>query len=117
MWVSFLLVSSLLLIEPSTGCYTAQTAGSWGWGLVQPGWRRRMKRSTSTAISQAYGKLHPDLIDRHAMENFLRFDLNRDGLIALEEAKRINATIKDFERVDANNDGFVHPAEFDASLK
>ena len=77
-----------------------------------------MKRSTSTAISQAYGKLHPDLIDRHAMENFLRFDLNRDGLISLEEANRsINTTIEEFAQVDVNNDGFVQPAEFDTSLK
>ena len=150
MLISFLLVSSLLLIDPSTGCCcnikwscgcnafgcNCVTVNGWckkwyHWqGIYQECYsskgrerqeycpdRRRMKRSTSTAISQAYGKLHPDLIDRHAMENFLRFDLNRDGLIALEEAKRINATIKDFERVDANNDGFVHPAEFDASLK
>ena len=46
--------------------------------------RRRMKRSVATTIAQAYGKIHPDLIDRHEMETFLRFDLNRDGLISLE---------------------------------
>ena len=75
-----------------------------------------MKRSTT--IAQAYGKIHPDLIDRHEMETFLRFDLNRDGLISLEEANRsINTTIEEFAQVDVNNDGFVHPAELDASLK
>ena len=74
-----------------------------------------MKRSTT--IVQAYGEIHPDLIDRHEMETFLRFDLNRDGLISLEEANRSNATIEQFAQVDANNDGFVHPAEFDESLK
>ena len=80
--------------------------------------RRRMKRSVATTIAQAYGEIHPDLIDRHEMETFLRFDLNRDGLISLEEANRsINATIEEFAQVDANNDGFVHPAELDASLK
>ena len=90
--------------------------------------RRRMKIFVSTrhrsfysspvwaAISQTYGEIHPDLIDRHEMETFLRFDLNRDGLISLEEANRSNATIEQFAQVDANNDGFVHPAEFDASL-
>ena len=34
--------------------------------------RRRMKRSTT--IAQAYGKIHPDLIDRHEIETFLRFE-------------------------------------------
>ena len=69
-------------------------------------------------ITQAYGEIHPDLIDRHEMENFLHFDLNRDGLISLEEANRsINATIEEFAQVDANNDGFVHPAKLDVSLK
>ena len=86
-------------------------------------YRRRMKRSVATTISQAYGELYSDLIDRREMENFLRFDLNRDGLVSLEEANRSNATIEEVKQVDANNeqiyhcnDGFVHTAEFDASL-
>ena len=40
------------------------------------------------------------------MEKFLHFDLNRNGLISLEEANRSNATIEQFKQVDANNDGF-----------
>ena len=170
MLISFVLVSSLLLIDSSTGCCcnikwscgcnafgcNCVTVNGWckkvydsvthgGHVLIQPlcsnpgfgfnsgctvCWssqgkkdqeycpaeRRRMKRSTT--IAQAYGNIHPDLIDRHEMETFLRFDLNRDGLISLEEANRsINTTIEQFAQVDANNDGFVHPAEFDASLK
>ena len=50
------------------------------------------------------------------MEKFLHFDLNRNGLISFEEANRSKATIEQFKQVDANNDGFVHPSEFDASL-
>ena len=68
MWVFFLLVSSLLLIDPSTG-------------------------------SQAFGKIHPGLSDRHAME--LHFDINRDGKISLEEEEL----------------GHQHPAEFDLISK
>ena len=177
MWVPFLLFSSLLLIDPSTGCCcnhyescecnwvgcNCNTVNGWckkgyygpvkhgghvsikplcwnpGFGL-QAGClvcyssegagtgredgkdeeycphRRRLKRSVATTIIQAYGEIHPDLIDRHEMENFLRFDLNRDGLVSLEEANRSNATIEEFKQVDANNEGFVHPSEFDASL-
>ena len=40
-------------------------------------------------------------------------------MISLEEAKVLNssnATIGEFEKVDVDNDGFVHPAEFDVSL-
>ena len=71
------------------------------------------------AISQAYSGLYDHLIERDAMENFLSFDLNRDGLISLEEAMetiRSNSTVDDFKEVDVNNDGFVHPSEFDLSL-
>ena len=50
------------------------------------------------------------------MENFFSFDLNRDGLISLEEATVTNATEEEFKKVDKDNDGLVHPAEFDASL-
>ena len=53
------------------------------------------------------------------MENFLSFDLNRNGLISLEEAMETvssNGTVDDFKEVDVDNDGFVHPSEFDFSL-
>ena len=53
------------------------------------------------------------------MEKFLRFDQNQDCLISLEEAivsNRRNATIEEFEQVDVDYDGFVHPSKFDASL-
>ena len=71
------------------------------------------------AISQAYSGLYDHLIERDAMENFLSFDLNRDGLISLEEAMetiRSNGTVDEFKKVDVDNDGFVHPSEFDLSL-
>ena len=70
------------------------------------------------AISEAYGGLYSHLIERHAMENFLTFDVNRDGLISLEEAMETNnkSTVEEFQQVDVNNDGFVHPSEFDLSL-
>ena len=80
---------------------------------------RRRKRSLVLAISEAYGGLYGHLIERHAMENFLTFDVNRDGLISLEEAmdsSSSNGTIDEFQQVDVNNDGFVHPSEFDLSL-
>ena len=75
-----------------------------------------MKRSLSSAISKAYRELYREKIERAAMENFFSFDLNRDGLISLEEAMVTNATEEDFKKVDKDNDGLVHPAEFDASL-
>ena len=71
------------------------------------------------AISEAYGGLYSHLIGRHAMENFLTFDLNRDGMISLEEAmdsSSSNGTVDQFKQVDVNNDGFVQPSEFDLSL-
>ena len=80
---------------------------------------RRRKRSVASAVSQAYGELYSHLIERHAMKNFLAFDLNRDGMISLEEAmdsSSSNGTIDEFRQVDVNNDGFVHPSEFDLSL-
>ena len=59
-------------------------------------------------------------IERDAIENFFSFDLNRDGLISLEEALggtgKSNVTVDEFKQVDVNNDGFVHPSEFDLSL-
>ena len=70
-------------------------------------------------ILQAYSELYDHLIERDAMENFLSFDLNLDGLISLEEAMetfRSNDTIEEFKQVDVDNDGFVHPSEFDLSL-
>ena len=80
---------------------------------------RRRKRTLVLAISEAYGGLYSHLIERHAMENFLTFDVNRDGLISLEEAMESsfsNGTIDEFKQVDVNNDGYVHPSEFDLSL-
>ena len=81
--------------------------------------RRRRKRSVSLAISQAYSGLYSRLIERDAMENFLTFDLNWDGLISLEEAMETrgnNDTTIEFKQVDVDNDGYVHPSEFDQSL-
>merc|ERR1712055_1017932 len=81
--------------------------------------RRRRKRSVKLAVSQAYSGLYGHLIERDAMENFLSFDLNRDGLISLKEAmerRNSNDTIVEFKKVDVDNDGFVHPSEFDLSL-
>ena len=79
-----------------------------------------MKRSVARAISEAYSELYGgDIIQRIAMENFFSFDINQDGLISLEEAmvtNYSNATIEEFNNVDEDKDGFVHPAEFDASL-
>ena len=71
------------------------------------------------AVSQAYSGLYGHLIERNAIENFLRFDLNQDGLISLEEAMETNNnndTIEEFKQVDVDNDGYVHPSEFDQSL-
>ena len=71
------------------------------------------------AISEAYSGLYGGLIERDAMENFLTFDLNRDGLISLEEAMETrgnNDTIDEFKQVDVDKDGYVHPSEFDQSL-
>ena len=73
------------------------------------------------AILQAYSGLYSSqLIERNAMENFFSFDLNRDGLISLEEAMggsdSSNSTVDEFKQVDVNNDGLVQPSEFDLSL-
>ena len=84
--------------------------------------RRRRKRSVNSAISQAYSGLYSsELIERDAMENFFSFDLNRDGLISLDEAmdgtgSSNNGTLDEFKQVDVNNDGLVQLAEFDLSL-
>ena len=81
--------------------------------------RKRRKRSVKQVISQAYGGLYGHLIERDAMENFFSFDLNRDGLISLEEAmenSNSNDTVVEFKQVDVDHDGFVHPSEFDLSL-
>ena len=71
-------------------------------------------RKISVVVSQAYGGLHRHLIGRDAMENFITFDLNWDGLISLEEAMETNnkSTVDEFNQVDVNNDGFVEPSEF-----
>ena len=75
------------------------------------------------AILQAYSGLYSsELIERDAMENFFSFDLNRDGVISLEEAMmegigiNNNGTVDKFKQVDVNHDGFVQPAEFDLPL-
>ena len=81
---------------------------------------RRRKRSVDLVVSQAYAGIYGHLIERDAMENFLTFDLNRDGLISLEEAMETsssnNITVEEFKQVDIDNDGFVNPSEFDVSL-
>ena len=81
-----------------------------------PDRRRRLKRSvTGNILEAAYASgLYNHLMERAAMENFLNFDLNRDGLISMEEA---NATLEEFKQVDENNDGFVQPGELDMSLR
>ena len=72
------------------------------------------------AISQAYSGLYPNyLLEQAAMENFFSFDLSQDGLISLEEVIEVhgsNGTEEGFKQVDADNDGFVQPSEFDFSL-
>ena len=72
------------------------------------------------AISQAYSGLYSSqLIERDVMENFFSFDLNRDGLISLDEAMetgKSNGTVDEFKKVDVDDDGFVQPSEFDLSL-
>ena len=82
--------------------------------------RRRKKRSVNPAILQAYSGLYSSqLIERDGMENFFSFDLNRDGLISLEEVMetgKSNGTVDEFKQVDVNNDGLVQPSEFDLSL-
>ena len=43
-------------------------------------------------------------------------DTHRPPLISWEEAIVRNATKEGFKKVDKDSYGFVHPAEFDASL-
>ena len=82
--------------------------------------RRRKKRYVNPAIPQAYSGLYSSqLIERDVMENFFSFDLNRDGLISLDEAMetgKSNGTVDEFKKVDVDDDGFVQPSEFDLSL-
>ena len=80
-----------------------------------PDKRRRLKRSVTEDNSEAAyaGGLYDHLMDQAAMENFLNFDLNKDGRISMEEA---NATLEEMKQVDKNNDGFVQPGELDMSL-
>ena len=50
------------------------------------------------------------------MTPFSSFVLNKDGEISLQEAinnSRSNDTIKEFKQVDVDNEGFLHPSEFD----
>ena len=56
------------------------------------------------------------MIERGAKENFRCFDLNQDGLSSLEEANVLNSTIEEFKKIHQDNDGFIHPAEYDTSL-
>ena len=79
--------------------------------------RKRMKRSVAASISRAYGELYSQMLERPAMHHFFTFDLNRDGRISLEEAMlTTNGTKEEFNLVDEDNDGHVHPEEFDSSL-
>ena len=76
-----------------------------------------MKRSVAASISRAYGELYSHMLERPAMHHFFTFDLNRDGRISLEEAMlTTNGTKEEFKLVDEDNDGHVHPEEFDSSL-
>ena len=76
-----------------------------------------MKRSVAASISRAYRELYSQMLERPAMHNFFTFDLNRDGRISLEEAMlTTNGTKEEFNLVDEDNDGHVHPEEFDSSL-
>ena len=76
-----------------------------------------MKRSVAASISRAYGELYSQMLERPAMHHFFTFDLNRDGRISLEEAMlTTNGTKEEFKLVDEDNDGHVHPSEFDSSL-
>ena len=83
---------------------------------------RRRRRSADTL--KAYGGIYDhDLIECDAMGYFLSFDLNRDGLISLEEAMKTSRSssnsssfLDEFKKVDVDNDGFVRPSEFDISL-
>ena len=79
--------------------------------------RKRMKRSVAASISRAYGELYSHMLERPAMHHFFTFDLNQDGRISLEEAMlTTNGTKEEFKLVDEDNDGHVHPEEFDSSL-
>ena len=54
------------------------------------------------AIMRAFSGLYTgNLIELRAMENFLNFDLNQDGLVSLEEAmgslKGSNNTMEEFK--------------------
>ena len=92
MWVFFLLVPSLLLIDPSTG--------SQAFGKIHPGFSDHWLKNRHFDINRLERPLlRPGLSDRHAME--LHFDINRDGKISLEEEEL----------------GHQHPAEFDLISK
>ena len=92
MWVFFLLVPSLLLIDPSTG--------SQAFGKIHPGFSDHWLKNRHFDINRLERPLlRPGLSDRHAME--LHFDINRDGKISLEEEEL----------------GHQHPAEFDAHMR
>ena len=79
--------------------------------------RKRKKRSVAASISRAYGELYSQMLERPAMHHFFTFDLNQDGRISLEEAMlTTNGTKEEFKLVDEDNDGHVHPEEFDSSL-
>ena len=94
-------------------CMSSKNRGHAEWC---PG-RKRMKRSVAASISRAYGELYSQMLERPAMHNFFTFDLNRDGRISLEEAMlTTNGTKEEFKLVDEDNDGHVHPEEFDSSL-
>ena len=83
-----------------------QTGGGEGGRLLQLSLKPTVDSSTTWSTCQPWTIL-------------LAFDLNKDGVIGLEEAMMTTdnfTTVEDFKEVDVDNDGFVHPKEFDSSL-
>ena len=66
-------------------------------------------QETKVAVIEAYGHLCKHLLDEPAMENFLGFDLNKDGLISLAEAIMTTdkiTTFDEFNEIDIDNNVF-----------
>ena len=83
--------------------------------------RRRKRSSNPAALLEAYDRLYSRLINLPARENFLAFDLDKDGRISFEETMLTMdnnniTTAESFKEVDSDKDGFVLLAKFDSSL-